>query len=265
MNLCVPWVLADLPTQIGWRPFSRLVGGYLSLPYYRFFTGDYDRNTRHLSMLQHGAYRLLIDAYMANGPLPNDLERLHRICGAFNAEERMAIEVVLVEFFVLQGPTWLHKRCEKEREWQREKSRSAKESIGIRWNYERIYERNTNQIQIQNQRSESEPKPKPNKTLKPKPTKSLDLTPPECIDAKIWLAFEEHRRASRSALSAYGKSLIWKKLLVLQSKGYDPNEILKESITNGWKGVFAPKDRTNLSSGIDAWLADKKGNTYESE
>ncbi len=119
----------------------------MSLPYYRFFTGDYDRNTRHLSMLQHGAYRLLIDAYMANGPLPNDLERLHRICGAFNAEERMAIEVVLTEFFVLQGPTWFHKRCEREREWQREKSRSAKESIGIRWNNERIYERNT----IQNQ------------------------------------------------------------------------------------------------------------------
>lgn len=130
----------------------------MSLQYYRFFPGDYARDTRHLSMMQNGAYRLLIDEYMVHGPLPNDLQRLYRTCSAFSVEERAAVEYVLTEFFALDGPYWYHKRCEKEREWQASKSESAREAIAVRWKNERDtnvlptkYERNTNQNQNQNQ------------------------------------------------------------------------------------------------------------------
>lgn len=135
----------------------------MSFPYYRFFVGDYDRDTRHLSMLQHGAYRLLIDAYMAHGPLPNDLNRLYRTCGAFNAEERSAIELVLGEFFRLEGPVWRHKRCDAEILWQTAKHESSLKANAMRWQSERISEWTPNQIQNQIH------KPEPNtETEKPK-------------------------------------------------------------------------------------------------
>lgn len=141
----------------------------MSLQYYRFFPGDYARDTRHLSMMQHGAYRQLIDEHMVHGPLPNDLQRLYRVCSAFSAEERAAVEYVLTEFFRLDGPAWHQSRCEKEMDWQRSKSESAQESARLSWESRRNADakrthkrtqskRNANQNQNQNQNHIPEPK-----------------------------------------------------------------------------------------------------------
>jgi uncharacterized protein YdaU (DUF1376 family) len=130
-------------------------------------------------MMQHGAYRSLIDEYMVHGPLPNDLQRLYRISSAFNAEERAAVEYVLGEFFVLEGPTWRHRRCDLERTWQDDKSESARQSAAVSWksrrnaNAKRTHkrtqsERNANQNQNQNQISDT-------RTTK---SEALALTPP---------------------------------------------------------------------------------------
>ena len=35
-----------------------------------------------------------------------------------------------------------------------------------------------------------------------------------------------------------------KKLTKLQSEGYNPNQLLEESIANGWQGIFPPKKQT---------------------
>ena len=102
------------------------------MQYYRFFPGDYVRDTRRLSLAQHGAYRLLIDEYMMNGRLANDLPGLYRICGAFSPDEQEAVRYVLTEFFVLDGPVWTHKRCEQELDWQEEKSEKARKSVAFR-------------------------------------------------------------------------------------------------------------------------------------
>jgi uncharacterized protein YdaU (DUF1376 family) len=116
----------------------------MSLPYYRFFPGDYYRDTRHLSMLQHGAYRLLIDMYMDHGgPIPNDLPKLYRWLRAESVEEKSALEFVLTEFFMLSTGSkdlstgWKHKRCELELQWRSGKVAKASESAKQRWLSER--------------------------------------------------------------------------------------------------------------------------------
>jgi uncharacterized protein YdaU (DUF1376 family) len=134
----------------------------MSLAYYRWFPGDYIRDTRRLTMLQHGAYRMLLDEYMVSGkPLPNDLSSLYRVCLAFSGEEQAAVRYVLEEFFRLDGPLWRHKRCDEELAHQEHRVEAAKKSINARWQKrgtnvdtnverpknERTYERNTNQIQ----------------------------------------------------------------------------------------------------------------------
>lgn len=105
----------------------------MSLAYYRWFPGDYLRDTRRLTMLQHGAYRLLLDEYMTTGrPLGNDLPALYRVCMALSGEEQAAVRYVLEEFFVLQGPAWMHRRCEAELVHQRGRSEAAKASVAMR-------------------------------------------------------------------------------------------------------------------------------------
>ena len=45
---------------------QRLCNEYVlvaNMNYYKFNVGDYSAATRHLSMLEHGAYRLLLDVY----------------------------------------------------------------------------------------------------------------------------------------------------------------------------------------------------------
>ncbi len=127
----------------------------MSLQYYRFFPGDYGRDTRFLSMMQHGAYRQLIDEYMVHGPIPNDLIRTYRTCVAFSSEEQAAVKYVLEEFFLLDGPFWRHKRCDEELDWQHKKSEKAAKSINRRWEEER-QKRHANAIRTYNERTTNE-------------------------------------------------------------------------------------------------------------
>src|SRR5574343_2008130 len=119
-------------------PFPYLCGGILAFPYYRFFPGDYLRDTRRLTLLQHGAYHLLIHDYMAGGqPLRGDLDAMCRICGALSGEERAAVEYVLSEFFTRDGPAWRHKRCDAELNRQTERSGEAVNAANVRWHSKR--------------------------------------------------------------------------------------------------------------------------------
>lgn len=68
--------------------------------YYRRYLGDYMRDTMHLSMMEHGAYNLLLDAYYATGkPHPKDYGALYRICRAVTKAEQEAVRRVADEFF----------------------------------------------------------------------------------------------------------------------------------------------------------------------
>jgi uncharacterized protein YdaU (DUF1376 family) len=84
--------------------------------FYKHFLGDYARDTKGLSLLEHGAYRLLLDhVYATEQMLPNDLAEVCRIAGAMNAAERRAVEKVTERFFAINGDGRRHnKRAEEE-------------------------------------------------------------------------------------------------------------------------------------------------------
>lgn len=81
--------------------------------YYERHLGDYAKDTAHLSMLEHGAYNLLLDRYYSTEH-GIEADQVHRLCRARTKEERAALDVVLQEFFSLQEGVWLHKRAEEE-------------------------------------------------------------------------------------------------------------------------------------------------------
>ena len=83
--------------------------------YYKFNIGDYSAATRHLTMLEHGAYRLLLDLYYTSEqPIPLDLKAALRKAGARSKDEAQAVETVLKEFFMETDSGWTHSRCETE-------------------------------------------------------------------------------------------------------------------------------------------------------
>lgn len=84
--------------------------------YHRHYHADYDDATRRLSMLEHGAYRRLLDAYYSDErPLPRTRDETYRLAGAFTAEERTAVDVVLATYFTLAPDGCYHnERADEE-------------------------------------------------------------------------------------------------------------------------------------------------------
>lgn len=83
--------------------------------WYAHYFADYARDTAHLSMLEHGAYRLMLDHYYSTRtPLPTDVERVLRLCRAFVQAEQDAVRLVLKEFFDLREDGWHNERADEE-------------------------------------------------------------------------------------------------------------------------------------------------------
>ena len=103
--------------------------------YYSHHIGDYLTDTAHLSILEDGAYRRLLDRYYTNeSPITSDEAALFRVLRARSEDEKEAARLVLNEFFILTESGWMHKRCEAEIAAFREKSGKATDAANKRWN-----------------------------------------------------------------------------------------------------------------------------------
>lgn len=81
--------------------------------YYEHHLGDYAKDTAHLSMIEHGAYRLLLDRYYGTeAGIPAD--QTYRLARARSKEEKQAVDDVLNEFFTLIDGVWINKRADQE-------------------------------------------------------------------------------------------------------------------------------------------------------
>ena len=90
--------------------------------YYRRYMGDYQRDTGHLSLTEHGVYTVLLDHYYSKRcPLPARLDSLYRLCRATTKHEQDAVKAVAVEFFQRAADGRRHnQRADREiAEWER--------------------------------------------------------------------------------------------------------------------------------------------------
>lgn len=101
--------------------------------YYKFHIGDYRRDTAHLSLVEHGIYRQLIDQYyLSESPLP-EIQKLMRSLSIRNADDERSLASVLGDFFELTDCGYVHKRCDLEIDAFHQKSTKARESANERW------------------------------------------------------------------------------------------------------------------------------------
>lgn len=99
--------------------------------YYENHIGDYLKDTAHLSLLEHGVYKRLMDVYYTREtPLPDDVARL---IGARSKDEKTALASVLQEFFVKHADGYHQTRCDAEIARYQDKQAKAKRSAEARW------------------------------------------------------------------------------------------------------------------------------------
>ena len=82
--------------------------------YYKFNIADYRKDTGHLSTIEHGIYRQLIDwYYLDEQPIPEENQVVIRRL-RLGSEEVKFLQNVLSDFFVLGKKGYEHKRIEVE-------------------------------------------------------------------------------------------------------------------------------------------------------
>jgi len=95
--------------------------------YYTFHSGDYLRDTSHLTLIEDAIYRRLIDWYYTNeSPLPNDIKKISRLIRAVGDED--IVGVIVEEFFQLSENEWHQCRCDEEIAIYHGKAEKAREN-----------------------------------------------------------------------------------------------------------------------------------------
>ncbi|MFA5801555.1 MAG: DUF1376 domain-containing protein [Thermoleophilia bacterium] len=101
-------------------------------PFFRFFVGDYQSDTDHLSTEEHGAYLLLLMHYWRKGFLKKDPSKLKNICKLSRFKFNKYFPT-LMEFFEESDGFLINKRMEKELQYAGKKSEHARRAAQAKW------------------------------------------------------------------------------------------------------------------------------------
>jgi uncharacterized protein YdaU (DUF1376 family) len=97
--------------------------------YFQHHIGDYRRDTSHLSLLEHGVYRQLLDwYYLDEKPIPAETQVVYRRLSAKTESDQAAVDAVLADFFRPTKEGWKHKKCEEVIEEYHKNSEKNKEN-----------------------------------------------------------------------------------------------------------------------------------------
>lgn len=209
--------------------------------YYKRHLGDYAKDTKHLSLMEHGAFCLLLDYYYATEkPIPDD--RCERIANAYADAERTAVRSVLREFFVETPEGWRNVKADAVIAESHGKSLKAQESAKARWG-ETQCERNANASKTQCERNAS------HKPLAISHKKAIqEEVLPEWLPADRWQDFIDHRKAIRKAMTAKARERMLRHLAALKAKGHDVLALMDIAIRSGWQDVYEPKPAGQFNS-----------------
>lgn len=222
--------------------------------HFEFNIGSYRRDTGHLTLLEHGVYRMLIDSYYMNeGPLKADDEQLMRTHCIRSADEQKAYANVMKDFFRLEDEYYVHDGCDKVLEKIFAKSQAARESAEARWarkngGSKRTHsKRNANAMQSDSEGNANgmlpithNPIPNThNPNIKPTPSapreSKLDFSQwheqPDQQILKDWIAMRRGKKApvSQTVINRYAKQLE-----LACKDGHTVDECLSLSTTKGW-------------------------------
>lgn len=201
--------------------------------YYKKNIGDYAKKAGRLTMLQHGAYTLLLDSCYDREVFPT-LEDAIEWTWASTKEETEAVEFVLKKFFTLEDGRYVQNRIQEELEKFHSNSETNKRIAIDRETKRR--ESSTNRAQSVN---EAPPNHKPiTNNQEPRTNKPLKKAPavlcPAGVEPNVWSDWLEIRKAKKLPLT----ETAWNQLMAeCQKAGLTTDAMIKECCLRGW-GAF---------------------------
>ena len=200
--------------------------------YYKRNLGDYAKKAGRLTMLQHGAYTLLIDSCYDREIFPT-LEQALEWTWASTEAEVEAVKFVLSRFFVLDKDgcyvqdrilqELLHyhknadtnKRIADEREAKRRENRTKREQVV----------------------DEAPPNHKPLTTNhKPIKNTATSVATPEGVSDSVWQEFVSHRKSKKARVTQLVIDGIQEQAKIA---GWSLEDALKETIVRNWQSFKA--------------------------
>lgn len=252
--------------------------------YYKRHLGDYAKDAGHLTMLEHGAYTLLLDRYYTTERPIASLVDAYRACRARTAPERAAVDAVLSEFFTMDGESYRNRRADEELE-RANHQRTVNQEIGKRGGRPRktesVSERITESVSEKNPshysttpllHSEAE---LPHKNTPPQAADGDAEAPPEPKSAKAltakalvadgvdaavaadWLTI---RKAKKAPLTATAWAGVKRQA---EAAGVTAADAVRMAVENGWSGFRASwlqRHQTGAEApkAKPAWLVDRE-------
>ncbi|MDQ3038623.1 MAG: YdaU family protein [Pseudomonadota bacterium] len=213
--------------------------------YYKRHLGDYAKDTKHLTLAEHGAFTVLLDYYYATEkPIPDD--RCERIANAYADYERAAVRAVLSEFFTQTPEGWINRRADRVIGESAAKSLKAKESADSRWSKSEC-ERNANASKTHDERNAShKPLAISHKPLKKDQKTGADApTDPKKAfwDAAVECVGEVNRARIGKLCKTYGEDAVAKAVAeTLVKRPANPMgyiaQIVQKAEDNPWDGAL---------------------------
>jgi len=209
--------------------------------YFKKNIGDYAKKTGRLTMLQHGAYTLLIDSCYDREKFPTLAEAIEWTW-ASTKEEVEAVQFVLTRFFDEVDGVYIQKRIQEEID-----EYHAKSTINKRIAQERESKRK--QTLTKRTRSvddafdlsnEAPPNHKPI-TINHKP--NTNTTPPDGVSQSVWDDFVRQRKAKKASITDTAIQGIEREA---KKANMTLNDALQEICARGWTGFKAE------------WVTDKQ-------
>lgn len=197
--------------------------------YFEYNIKDYRADAFQLTLIQHGAYKQLIDQYYLNeSPLTLILEDLFYDLLIRGDDEKKAIVFVLEKFFDKTEGGYVHKRCDAVIQKFQAKSNQSRDAVNTRWAKEKAkdtdviresYDRNTNQEQL---------------TIKKETKTKVNI--PEGIDTNLWNDYLKIRKAKKAPIT---DTAIQALIREADKSGKSLSQAITICVENNWVGFKA--------------------------
>lgn len=223
--------------------------------YYKRNLGDYAKKAGRLSMLQHGAYTLLIDACYDREQFPTMAEAIDWTWASSSAEVE-AVEFVLRKFFALEDGRYVQSRIKEEIDDYHAKSatnaRIAKDRETKR------SEKRTDRVRVVDVATRVDNEAPPNQepiTINHTPsdegvaprkrsTPATTAARPDDVSEPVWQDFQRLRREKRAPLTDTALAGVRREA---EKAGVSMEVALAYCCEAGWQGFNA------------GWYADRQG------
>jgi uncharacterized protein YdaU (DUF1376 family) len=217
-----------------------------AINYYKRHLGDYARKTRHLSILEHGVYNLILDAYYDRERPLSETEAI-RFSGARTDEELRAVKNVLSEFFIEENGVFSQTHADEHiaEFHKRQKTNRKLGAIGGKRNAKRIASKSLSEIE-----ANDKPSHKPlaiSHKERSKEGEGAASPLPVWLPENVWADWHSFRN-SRKGWTAKARELSLRTLTDLHERGFDPRAVVNQSIERGWTGLFPIRNGDSINA-----------------